>query len=247
MFTQSDWWEVTKPGVGTNRYAYAGGDPVNASDPGGNAAVYRDGEYIGQINPGQPRYDDDFAKSGIQPSQWVAYNNANVGNNSNAGRSGGNNITVSTSGLDIGGIRFAPGLPILIPDARRLVDSIQRDMREREWTKLYVTYTLSQTNGGSYVYVGRTSGFGTPEDLVKRRFRYHHMRAFGYGNPTVDESAYGQDGYRAIRGREQQLYDFHYPTVGNSIRPVARGNANGYAYWEASNRAFGPLSIYSGI
>jgi hypothetical protein len=27
---------VTQAGVGTNRYAYAGGDPVNLSDPGGN-------------------------------------------------------------------------------------------------------------------------------------------------------------------------------------------------------------------
>ncbi len=36
MFIQPDWWAVTEPGVGTNRYAYAGGDPVNGSDPGGN-------------------------------------------------------------------------------------------------------------------------------------------------------------------------------------------------------------------
>ncbi len=27
---------ITEPGVGTNRYGYAGNDPVNASDPGGN-------------------------------------------------------------------------------------------------------------------------------------------------------------------------------------------------------------------
>ena len=36
MFLQPDWFEVTAAGVGTNRYAYAGGDPVNGSDPGGN-------------------------------------------------------------------------------------------------------------------------------------------------------------------------------------------------------------------
>ena len=36
MFTQPDWREVTQPGVGTNRYAYAGGDPVKGSDPGGD-------------------------------------------------------------------------------------------------------------------------------------------------------------------------------------------------------------------
>ncbi|MDJ0640912.1 MAG: RHS repeat-associated core domain-containing protein [Paracoccaceae bacterium] len=36
LFIQPDWWEVTEPGVGTNRYAYAGNDPVNAFDPYGN-------------------------------------------------------------------------------------------------------------------------------------------------------------------------------------------------------------------
>jgi RHS repeat-associated protein len=36
MFIQPDWWEVTRAGVGTNRYAYSGNDPVNLSDPGGN-------------------------------------------------------------------------------------------------------------------------------------------------------------------------------------------------------------------
>lgn len=37
LFLQPDWFEVTKAGVGTNRYAYSGNDPVNGSDPGGNA------------------------------------------------------------------------------------------------------------------------------------------------------------------------------------------------------------------
>jgi RHS repeat-associated protein len=36
MFLQPDWWEVRIEGVGTNRFAYSGNDPVNLSDPSGN-------------------------------------------------------------------------------------------------------------------------------------------------------------------------------------------------------------------
>jgi RHS repeat-associated protein len=32
-FVPPDWWDPDKEGVGTNRYAYAGNDPVNKSDP----------------------------------------------------------------------------------------------------------------------------------------------------------------------------------------------------------------------
>ncbi len=40
-FIQPDWWEVTKAGVGTNRYAYSFNDPVNKSDPSGHAICRR--------------------------------------------------------------------------------------------------------------------------------------------------------------------------------------------------------------
>ena len=36
MFIQPDWWEVTKEGVGTNRYSYSFNDPVNWKDRWGN-------------------------------------------------------------------------------------------------------------------------------------------------------------------------------------------------------------------
>ena len=37
LFTQGDWWDPTIPGVGTNRYMYSFGDPVNLSDPNGHS------------------------------------------------------------------------------------------------------------------------------------------------------------------------------------------------------------------
>jgi len=35
-FLQPDWWEVRRPGVGTNRFSYSFNDPVNLSDRNGN-------------------------------------------------------------------------------------------------------------------------------------------------------------------------------------------------------------------
>jgi RHS repeat-associated protein len=37
-FVSPDWWDPDKPGVGTNRYGYAGNDPVNKSDKNGHNA-----------------------------------------------------------------------------------------------------------------------------------------------------------------------------------------------------------------
>lgn len=41
-FISPDDWDPTMEGVGTNRYAYAGNDPVNKSDPNGHIAVADD-------------------------------------------------------------------------------------------------------------------------------------------------------------------------------------------------------------
>ena len=39
LFIQPDWFDVTKAGVGTNRYSYSANDPVNKMDPNGNSFV----------------------------------------------------------------------------------------------------------------------------------------------------------------------------------------------------------------
>lgn len=40
LFIQPDWFEVTEPGVGENRYAYSMNDPINNLDPKGNLAWF---------------------------------------------------------------------------------------------------------------------------------------------------------------------------------------------------------------
>lgn len=110
--------------------------------------------------------------------------------------------------------------------------------------RTYVTYEL--TGPGGKKYVGRASGFGTPESVMMGRYAQHHMRALGYVNPKLDESAQGfPAGYYAIRGREQMLIDYYggigSPLLGNSINGIWEYNPFRSAYISASCALFGPV------
>jgi RHS repeat-associated protein len=116
--------------------------------------------------------------------------------------------------------------------------------------RFYLTYILTQPGTGR-VYVGRTSGFGLADDILYSRLisHYYYMVA-GYTNVAVDQIAQGLGAYEAIRGREQQLVDFHGGVgsyeVANLIRPVSALNPWGRIYHDYSNRFFGPLARYTG-
>ncbi|MDX8355867.1 RHS repeat-associated core domain-containing protein, partial [Cognatiyoonia sp. IB215182] len=56
LFLQPDWFEVTEPGVGTNRYSYSFNDPVNLRDPNGNATRLTDED---PDERGEYRIDDE--------------------------------------------------------------------------------------------------------------------------------------------------------------------------------------------
>jgi RHS repeat-associated protein len=114
--------------------------------------------------------------------------------------------------------------------------------------RTFITYTL--TNPVGQAYVGRASGFGTPQSILNRRLSTHHATALGFGAPTLDRAVQGAQGYPAIRGREQQLIDSFggvgSPNVGNAIRGVSRFNPLGRVYHGASDAYFGPLAPYTG-
>jgi len=114
--------------------------------------------------------------------------------------------------------------------------------------RVYVTYILHHPNG--QVYLGRASGFGTPYQVMMRRYSGHERRKDGFANPTLDRYAHGQLGRHAIRGREQQLIDYFgglgHPKVGNAIRGVSQYNPMGRYYHTMSNQYFGNIAPYTG-
>lgn len=90
LFLQPDWLDVTGQGVGTNRYAYSGNDPVNKSDPGGNAwldrafeSVFGEGSFDRTFGDGASEAVDRFADRvfGNDADQAAANDYSNYSNN----------------------------------------------------------------------------------------------------------------------------------------------------------------------
>ncbi len=76
-----------------------------------------------------------------------------------------------------------------------------------------------------------------------------HKDKEGYGPAVYDQKS---TSYTAIRGREQQLIDFHGKaqseggTSGNLIRGVGKNNKAGLIYHNSANSKFGELHKYTG-
>lgn len=142
-------------------------------------------------------------------------------------------IALTTSALD-GPIPFGEIVGGIVIAGAATYDLTQR---------VYLTYTLRNSSGS--VYVGRTSGYGNPYSLMMARYSGHHMRFFGYVNPTLDVAAQGISSYPAIRGREQQLIEFFggvgSPTCGNRINGISPFNPLKESMMNASTIMFGPL------
>jgi len=127
-----------------------------------------------------------------------------------------------------------------------------------------VTYTKYNPTT-NLTYVGRTSGYGTPQEIVARRDLGHSKKdQDGYLPAQVDEvkdatlpqeSRRLDPAYQAIRGREQQLIDFYGKAwsdtpgekhTGNKIRGVRKANERGRIYHDAATREFGERHPYTG-
>jgi hypothetical protein len=111
---------------------------------------------------------------------------------------------------------------------------------------LFVTYTKYNPVTGE-TYVGRASGFGTPQRIVSTRDRVHHKTVQGFGPAIVDRFSVNKI---AVRGREQQMIDAYggaWSTVGrgntrsgNAINGISLFNPFRSAYLGAATLEFGP-------
>ena len=109
--------------------------------------------------------------------------------------------------------------------------------------KTYQTYTKKNPVTGE-VYSGRTSGYGTPAENVRRRDANHHMNEKGYLPAQLDQTS---TNYNAIRGREQMLIDAngHAQSVGgtsgNAINGIGPNNKKKEIYINAAKELFGEI------
>ena len=103
LFLQPDWFEVTKPGMGTNRFSYSFNDPVNKIDPGGN-----------QIN--DETTGDEFDGPSCEESGGCDYRMQNwasrIGRNLRAAR---DNPLEALSGMLRGAVQDVAGLLDAVP------------------------------------------------------------------------------------------------------------------------------------
>ncbi|MFH7018681.1 RHS repeat-associated core domain-containing protein [Flavobacterium sp. FlaQc-47] len=121
---------------------------------------------------------------------------------------------------------------VIKDDAREIVDAIHRSLDPSDFH--YVTYTKTSLDG-KLVYVGRSSGYGTPESIVKRRDIDHHIKGYGTAElssslPATIVGGYGaridDPAYWAIRGSEQiQIENWRKKGMsGNGINGISPTN-----------------------
>jgi len=77
LFTSPDWFEVTQPGVGTNRYSYSFNVPVNLRDPEGNQA--RPGGVGPGLIGGARTIGDSIALGAMASSIGILGSNGEIG------------------------------------------------------------------------------------------------------------------------------------------------------------------------
>jgi hypothetical protein len=99
--------------------------------------------------------------------------------------------------------------------------------------KTYALYKKMHTNGNSYF--GRTSGYGDPKMIVKKRDSRHHKK--DYSEARLIRSSNDKN---AIRGLEDIMISKNRDRgkSGNSIAGISNRNKKKQSYWDAARNSF---------
>ncbi len=145
---------------------------------------------------------------------------------------------------------IAPAIPLSavdgpVPVADAIIAAAAAAVVTYETTqRVFITYIAHNPTLNQH-YCGRTSGFGTPQQVLDQRIYRHHVISKKF-NVDVDRSMQAFPlGYWCTRVREQQNIDFYggskndrnrnNATCANAIRAVWKANPFGYLYhWSSS-------------
>lgn len=162
--------------------------------------------------------------------------------------------------------RAALTLPLSMLLAVWLQGEMERVDRQRMWS--YVVYEKVKPSTGQ-VYTGKTSGPGDPASVLGRRNAQHHiLNSIGFQDPVISAATATRGksswGSALVRGREQQVMDYHGGALSdreynpsrpgdsgrtravNLIRSVAKNNPLGQVFWRTSTDWTGFVYKYTG-
>ncbi len=203
---------------------------VTANSDGGKQAVH---PYVSTENSNPSKYNNQaFAYAGVITAGLVADDATIVGVF--------DDVLIPAVAAVGTGTWLLNNREVIVDDAREFVNAIHRSFDPQGFH--YVTYTKTSLDG-SKVYVGRSSGYGTPEQIVKNRDASHHIK--GYGTATLSSSLPAtkpggytsrllDSSYWSIRGSEQiQIERWRSKGMsGNSINGIGPNNENILKYIE---------------
>ena len=220
-------------------YAYCARDPVNRIDPNGN--IWETAIEVASLVTGVKSFTanvkDGNVGGAIVDGIGIVLDVAAV-------------VTPFAPGVAGAGIsairavdKGADALKVVdkVSDAAKAADRAGDVAQTAKSVKTYQTYTRTNKVTGE-IYVGRTSGTGTPEQNVKRRDQNHHMNKQGYGPAELDKTSTNPD---AIRGQEQFGIaknggaKVNGGTSGNIINRISRNNPKRQQYENARRKEFG--------
>jgi RHS repeat-associated protein len=195
QFLSPDTWDPTQPGVGTNRYAYAGNDPVNKSDPNGHESiVIGSNVHIVPENNTVPSISvpNPMSASGVAPSDFAFHEYDVVSSTGIAGNAATLNdfsAAISTNptpnganpAQSNGAINNAG--PILVPGSQFVATFSVQSPNQEKYSDITVNYTVRGFHVLHEGFVVRYATLDSNGDI--------QIRSYGEGNGILQHPQLG--------------------------------------------------------